>query len=129
MNTYSVHESDGAIKASVTDEFRRKNPQMFAGQMPEAMIGRPSELESQPPGLPFALNLLRNDLEQLFTDTCELRERLRSIMIERVQPDEKQPPAPTPFPVCKVATQVLETHEIVRRLRKLVELTLVELDV
>ncbi len=129
MNTYNVRESSGAIKASVTDEFRRENPQMFAGQMPKTMIDNRGEPESQTPGLPFALNLLRSDLDQLFTDTCELRERLRPFLLERIQPDEKQPPPQPPFPVCKVATQVLETHEIVRHLRHLVELTIIELDV
>lgn len=116
------------IQATVTEDFRRNNPQMFAGQMPDAATGNRAEPPSQTPGLPFALNLLRNDLEQLFTEVSELRERLRPVMLERAWGEEPHPPQP-PFPVCKAAMEVFEAHEIVRRLRQVVELTIIELDI
>ncbi len=116
------------IQATVTEDFRRNNPQMFAGQMPEATTGNRTEPPSQTPGLPFALNLLRNDLEQLFTEVSELRERLRPVMLERVRGEEPHLPQP-PSPVCKAAMEVWEAHGIVRRLRQVVELTIIELDI
>jgi len=83
---------------------------------------------TQRPALPFALNLLRNDLERLFAETSELRERLRPVMLERARGEEPHPPQP-PFPVCKAAIGILEAHEIVRRLREIVESTIIELDI